>query len=296
MTSPHTTDTPARLAESSSPARIRTQFGSGLFDGPTGPDNHPDIQAPVPVISTPTEFDYTKIAPDLVDEARATAERIRMRSLKMQGLYIETGRDLIRIKAKLPHGDFGAWIEAEFQWTEKTAQNYMNAATFLEGKSETVSLLPPAIVYALAAPSAPAEVVTKLVAAVDAGARITASEVREKLSTALAAQRRAELVKSPEDIKRERENEKRRRAREAEHRRKLEEEQAASDARRDAGAKKAAEHLYQQLGAQGVIELFKLLHGTDWYRVERCFRAHSFSNVEDQTAATIDAKFGGGAA
>jgi Protein of unknown function (DUF3102) len=52
---------------------------------------------------------------------------------------IETGRDLVAIKEKMPHGDFQLWIDAEFQMSPRTAENYMNAAKFVEGKNATVA-------------------------------------------------------------------------------------------------------------------------------------------------------------
>jgi hypothetical protein len=41
---------------------------------------------------------------------------------------IEIGRDLIALKAKLPHGSFGAWLEKEFEFSEMHAQRFMRVA------------------------------------------------------------------------------------------------------------------------------------------------------------------------
>ena len=67
---------------------------------------------------------------------------------------VQVGADLIRIKERLPRGEFGKWLKAEFNMTERTAQNYMSAAE-LVGKYETVSVLKPKMLYLLAAPSTP---------------------------------------------------------------------------------------------------------------------------------------------
>jgi predicted NAD-dependent protein-ADP-ribosyltransferase YbiA (DUF1768 family) len=103
-------------------------------------------------------FDYAAIAPELATEARAVAARIRDRLRKNVS---EIGHDLIAIKAKLPHGAFTDWIAAEFSMGARTAENYMQAAQFLADKNANFSVLPPSAIYALAAPSAPAEVVAE---------------------------------------------------------------------------------------------------------------------------------------
>jgi uncharacterized protein (DUF2252 family) len=138
----------------------------------------------------------------LADEARATAARIRDR---LNTSVFDTGRDLIAIKDKMEHGAFGDWLKAEFNFTARTAQNYMNAVGLLDRKNETVSLLSPTVVYALAAPSASAAVVNEVLAAAEIGNVMSPSVVKKKLATAIEAERHAarEAKKSPEQIAKE---------------------------------------------------------------------------------------------
>lgn len=47
------------------------------------------------------------------------------------------GQRLLEVKEVLPYGAFGPWLLAEFNWTDRTAQNFMRVAKRF--KSETVS-------------------------------------------------------------------------------------------------------------------------------------------------------------
>ena len=93
---------------------------------------------------------------DVVEsELKQLADSIRQRMVRS---IVETGRDLQKAKAKLPHGQFGNWLKTEFDMSPKTAENYMRAAELADTKSEIVSFLPAAVLYKLAAPSTPAAV------------------------------------------------------------------------------------------------------------------------------------------
>ena len=96
----------------------------------------------------------------------------------------EIGEILNKVKDILPHGTFSRWVTAELQITPRTAQNYMNAATFLQGKNETVSHLPPAIIYRLASPTCPRDIVDQVLATAERGDRIIVKEIRSALSEA----------------------------------------------------------------------------------------------------------------
>jgi hypothetical protein len=138
-------------------------------------------------------FDYAGLPANVVKEARAAADRIRKRHASQIRAIIETGKDLLRVKDSLEHGQFGRWLRAEFQMTERTAQNYMNAAAMFGEKSETISHLPPTMVYAVAAPSTPEPVRKAVFAKIDAGQPIEAAEVRKDLDNARWAETRAAM-------------------------------------------------------------------------------------------------------
>jgi hypothetical protein len=98
------------------------------------------------------------LTPEQAVLCRKTADEIRQfdRDL-MQGAFL-IGKKLIEVKEKLDHGQFGAWLQRDVGYSSRTAQNYMNVARHLNGKSETVSLLPLKTVYQIAALPASARV------------------------------------------------------------------------------------------------------------------------------------------
>jgi hypothetical protein len=120
-------------------------------------------------------FDYSLVDVEIAKDARAVAEKIRADQRRLTAAVIETGLELRKIRDRLGHGLFGQWLEAEFGWTARTAQNYMAAAAAFGSKCETVSYLPPACIYKLAAPSTPIETRNEIVRRIEAGENISAT-------------------------------------------------------------------------------------------------------------------------
>lgn len=112
-------------------------------------------------------------------ELKEIASRIRDRTKRTATDIIETGRDLIAVKAKLGHGEFAAWLDQEFGWSVRSAQNYMRAADFIQGKNEIIAYLPPSTIYTLAARSTPQAVRDKIVADAEDGRRVDARSVQK---------------------------------------------------------------------------------------------------------------------
>jgi hypothetical protein len=125
-------------------------------------------------------FDYGTLEVVSAGQARSAAERIRKRTWDS---YIANGRDLIAIKALLDHGAFGTWLKAEFGMSARTAQNLMNAAELVDGKSAIVSVLPVTAIYQLAAPSTPASVRDDVVARLENGEKLTVREIRSAIAS-----------------------------------------------------------------------------------------------------------------
>ena len=119
-------------------------------------------------IASPGSFSSNSCEIAVVDDTKALADRVRTKLAEIGKHSIAIGQDLLALKEKLPHGDFGKLI-AELNMSQRTAQYLMSAARFVTGKYETLSLLPLRALYALAAPSAPAEVTEKVVAQIENG-------------------------------------------------------------------------------------------------------------------------------
>jgi hypothetical protein len=88
---------------------------------------------------------------------------------------IEIGRELTAAKALVGHGNWEAWLRAEFGWEERTAQRHISVyETF--GKSDRLTdtasvMITSEALYALAAPTVPQVVRQQAVAIASARAR-----------------------------------------------------------------------------------------------------------------------------
>lgn len=233
-------------------------------------DARPLVPQPAPMPLTPPAFTYDDLAPETADLARHAVGEIRR---LQKAAIIDIGRILIQVKAALDHGTFGAWLEAEFAMGARSAENYMAAAKFLEGKSETVAYLPPAALYALAAPSADEKVVSAVLDEVESGKVLSANEVRDRLNAASRDRKAAELAasKSPEEIRKAKEAKCRaeaaRKAREENWKR----EDAERAAERHHHAQTVAKFLVEKLNGDDIATLVKLTKQVDFSQVRNFF-------------------------
>ena len=125
-------------------------------------------------------FDYATLDQTVADEIRQSSTKIRK---VLKASVILVGRELTSIKGKLEHGEFGAWLDEEFGWTPRTAQNMMNAAALVD-KYEQFSYLQPSVLYKLAAPSTPLSVVDRIAEELKRGRHPTLREIKRKIDKA----------------------------------------------------------------------------------------------------------------
>jgi hypothetical protein len=197
-------------------------------------------------------FDYGSLPAEVRIEAKAAAERIKER---MRGAVVEVGTDLIQVKDRLPHGEFGKWLKAEFGMTERSAQNYMAAAS-LVGKCETVSFLQPRTLYLLAAPSTPEstrqEVVDRLAGGEVIPDPTIKTMVKEAKFQAREEQRRAGEV--AREAKVSRRTRRTRAEREQQY-----QEMLRARAEKEAASRKAAELIFAAVPPAAAAEVRELL-------------------------------------
>lgn len=112
------------------------------------------------------------------NELTAATERIKLRLRRTAEDIIAIGQDLISIKKSLPHGEFLPWIEREFEMKERTARNFISVAERFP-KSAIIADFKPSVLYELAAPSTPPEVVQQVTAKVEQGETVTVAQVKE---------------------------------------------------------------------------------------------------------------------
>ena len=155
-------------------------------------------------------FNYSDLSATEAAELEAVTARIKARMARTVENIIEIGRDLALAKKRLGHGNFLAWIDAEFGMSDQTARNFMNVARRFS-KSKTVLDLPmtQAALYLLAAPSTDDEVVDAALAKAEAGEKVGKPEV-EGLKKALTKQKAPSIKKVQETHTKEEAGRKRR--------------------------------------------------------------------------------------
>lgn len=130
-------------------------------------------------------FDYSQIDEGIRDEVQQAANSIRAYGKAMQGSLIAIGKRLIEVKGMLPEGQFSAWIEAEFQLSQRSAQNFMNVARVFGNRGhEIISPLSDTVLYLLAAPSTPEEARVEVEQAAIEGKKITVGFAKEAIRKA----------------------------------------------------------------------------------------------------------------
>jgi len=118
------------------------------------------------------------------DDLDSIAGRIRAAIGHTIDAIIAIGQDLCRVEAKLPHGQFGSWIMHEFNFSERAAQNYMNAALAFADRTAIVAYLPATILYELAAKSTPSAVREDIVALLESDSTLAPDEIATRLRAA----------------------------------------------------------------------------------------------------------------
>ena len=76
------------------------------------------------------------------------AERIRRLQADVQRGIIEIGFELIAAKKEVGHGGWADWLQKEFEWTQRTANNFMRVAERF-GKMENIFQFKPSILQTM---------------------------------------------------------------------------------------------------------------------------------------------------
>ncbi|KQT52186.1 MULTISPECIES: DUF3102 domain-containing protein [unclassified Aureimonas] len=124
-------------------------------------------------------FSYESVAVDVATEARQAAERINLRLRRTAEDVVEIGRDLTRMKERLPHGSFLPWISAEFGMSDQTARRFMQVTKVFASKSNMLLNLDASALYELAAPKTPIEVREEVERMIEAGEVVRSADVAE---------------------------------------------------------------------------------------------------------------------
>src|SRR5262245_29311945 len=132
---------------------------------------------------------------------------IRERMARTKEELIEIGRYLQSVKDELP-GHFGRWIDAEFGFDQRTAENWINLAAFADQRFESISDMPP-MVIAMVVEKLPANALYKftrktprpaiesVIARVESGARVNEQDVADLVRESREAVRLEKAKSTP---------------------------------------------------------------------------------------------------
>jgi DUF3102 family protein len=153
-------------------------------------ENHEE-NAPVEADRTVAQglLDYGGLERSILASLRQHADRIRTAYSDATKRVFEMGLELTLAKRLLSHGQFGPWLKAEFGWSERTAQRYMQAVEMFVPKADMVSVLEPTAIYALSSKSTPAAVREQVVSRLEAGEKPDLGKVQTKVAEARKVER-----------------------------------------------------------------------------------------------------------
>jgi hypothetical protein len=126
------------------------------------------------------------------------AEEIKYSLDTINESIVEIGQKLIEAKSLCKHGEWEKWLESNFEWSDRTAQNFMNVAKqFGDGKSEDIFAFDKWALFALAQPSTPEPVREQALAIAAAGEKVTHKRAKSLIKDHKAVKERASLPPAP---------------------------------------------------------------------------------------------------
>ena len=134
---------------------------------------------------TTNAFDYEALTPEqriiIVQRTGEIQERLQRSA---QDIW-EIGQRLADVRAQLKHGQFDTWLKAEFNWSRRTAYNFINVyETFGERANLAQLDIASSALYLLAAPSTPENLREEYLLKAYDGEKIThkelSSEIKQK--------------------------------------------------------------------------------------------------------------------
>lgn len=72
-----------------------------------------------------SSFDYESLNPENRRVIKERTQELKERLQRTAQDIWEIGLKLCEVRARLEHGQFEAWIEAEFGWSRRTAYNFI---------------------------------------------------------------------------------------------------------------------------------------------------------------------------
>jgi hypothetical protein len=142
-------------------------------------------------------FDYATFDPDTRRVLRERAEQIRGLARTAISGIMEIGKHLTEVKEQLGHGQFLKWIDAEFRWRQRTAENYMAVYARFKSANFADLQIDPSALYLIAAPSTPESVRVEAVRRAESGEHVSHRDVRALVQRVKETGELAEVAVTP---------------------------------------------------------------------------------------------------
>ena len=126
-------------------------------------------------------FDYGELRGPDIKRCESAVERIDKLQRRMACDVIAIGGELLAVKERLEHGQFGNWIKHYFGWSHMTAHRMMQVAEVLGDKFNNLLSIDTSALYLLASDKCPDELREDMLARAEKGERITHATVRSEL-------------------------------------------------------------------------------------------------------------------
>jgi DNA modification methylase len=129
-----------------------------------------------------TQFDYLVLPSEQRAIVQQRTGEIRERLQRSAQDIWEIGQRLADVRSALKHGQFEAWLKAEFGWSRRTAYNFINVyETFQERANLAQIDIATSALYLLAAPSTPSDVREASLREAKEGKKITHKDLRDRM-------------------------------------------------------------------------------------------------------------------
>ncbi len=95
----------------------------------------------------------------------------------------EIGQKLDDVRSRLKHGQFEAWLKAEFGWSRRTAYNFINVYEAFQENAKFAQInIATSALYLLASPSTPQATRDKFIQQATTGAKVTHKDILKDVS------------------------------------------------------------------------------------------------------------------
>jgi hypothetical protein len=131
-------------------------------------------------------FDYASLDATTSRFVQQQTGEIRALMKRTAQDIVELGQKLIAVKQTIGHGRFEDWLKAEFEWTQMTANRFMNVAKELKSNNLLDLTIAPSALYEIFAPSTSEAAREEALTRAKAGESITyttAKTIKQKYAT-----------------------------------------------------------------------------------------------------------------